>query len=45
MKMRIFAAMYMMANRIANKKDITYEDTLTIKSIKSYYQQLKNTLL
>ncbi|MBO7529031.1 MAG: radical SAM protein [Bacteroidales bacterium] len=45
MKMRIFAAMYMMANRIANKKDITYEDTLTIKSIKSYYQQLKNALL
>ncbi len=45
MKMCIFAAMYVMANRIANKKDVTYEDTLTIKSIQYYYQQLKNTLL
>ena len=45
MKMCIFAAMYIMANRIANKKDITYEDTLTIKSIQTYYQQIKNDLL
>jgi len=41
MKMRIVAAMYTMANRIVNKKDITYEDTLTIKSIQNYYQQIK----
>lgn len=40
MKMRIFAAMYIMANRIANKKNVTYEDTLTIKTIQKYYQQL-----
>ena len=45
MKMRIMAAMYIMANRIANKKDVSYEDTLTIKSIQNYYQQIKNALL
>lgn len=42
MKMRIFAAMFVMANRIANKKEVTYEDTLTIKTIQTYYQQIKN---
>lgn len=41
MKMRIHAAMYTIANRIVNKKEITYEDTLTIKSIQNYYQQIK----
>lgn len=45
MKIRIFAAMYIMANRIANKKDLTYEDTLTIKTIQKYYQQIKTELL
>lgn len=41
MKMRIFAAMYIMANRIANKENVTYEDTLTVKTIQYHYQQLK----
>ena len=42
MKMRIFAAMYTQANRIANKGKVTYEDTLTVKTIQNHYQQLKN---
>lgn len=42
MKMRIIAAMYLMANRIANKSEVTYEDTLTIQSIQHYYQPIKN---
>ena len=45
MKMCIFAAMYIMANRIANKKVISHEDALTIKCIQSHYQQIKNELL
>lgn len=37
MKLRIKAAMYLMANRIVNKKKVTNEDTLTIRSIQQYY--------
>jgi radical SAM protein with 4Fe4S-binding SPASM domain len=43
MKMRIAAAMYLMANRIAYKEKITYEDTLTIKSIQLFNHFLKTT--
>lgn len=45
MKMRIMAAMYVMANRIARKNDVTYEDTLTIRSIHLFHQQIKNNFL
>ena len=45
MKICILAAMYTMANRIVKKKDVTYKDTLTIKTIKKYYQQLKTEVL
>lgn len=45
MKMRIMASMYVMANRIANQKELKDNDALTIKSIQTYYQQIKNELL
>lgn len=47
MKIRIAASMYVQANRITLKQEsnITYEDTLTIKTIQKYYQQIKNELL
>lgn len=42
MKIRIAAAMYLMGNRIAQKKTISYEDKLTIQTIQTYYQQFQN---
>ena len=44
MKMRIMAAMYIMANRIAKKNVVTYEDTLTIKSIQLFYKKSKTII-
>ena len=47
MKIRIMAAMYVFANRIAENDecDMTYEDKLSIKTIQSYYKQLTTEAL
>ena len=41
MRMRIKAAMYVQASIIAQKKEITYQEFLTINSIKKYYKSPK----
>ena len=41
MRMRIKAAMYVQASIIAQKKEITYQEFLTINSIKKSYKSPK----